>query len=195
MGAELHLAASRSFVANPGFTLLRRMKLFTRSPAPTSSTRATAISAITRLPCSRRRREPVVPAESSRSVPSTRGVEARHAGSNPNTRPVTMARPKVNTRIRQSTAMSPPPGSARGQMETRARMPQRANSAPTAPAASDRRTLSVSSCRTRRPRAAPNAPGEGPSRAARAMKSPSEQEICQISRRRSPAPAPRRRRE
>ena len=81
------------------------------------------------------------------------------AGIRPNRRPVASETTTVNASTRQSTPTSDPFSPRRGipavLMDNRARIPATPSTMPSAPPATDSRTLSVSSCLMIRPRPAP----------------------------------------
>ncbi len=128
------------------------------SPAPLSSTRASATSPITSTLRRELRRKPMeLPRPPSRNA-EIRSVRAIWmAGASPNRTPVKMAMAAVNRSTRASTAISPARGRMFGVRFPNRRVPPQASTRPTAAPRLESSTLSVSSWRIRRPRPAPNA--------------------------------------
>ncbi len=134
--------------ANPGSTERIAQKLRTISPAPTTSTTASAISVITSVARSRRcsrEPDPVRPGELfNASAGATRCPPA--TGSRPKTTATTADIPNVTPRTVPSTAMSFTRGIAAGATASNPRTPANASAIPTSAAAAAINALSTSSC-------------------------------------------------
>ncbi len=147
------LAASK-----PGVTWVSSTKLRISSPAPVSSTTASAISPTTSNARTRwRRPRPSPDRPPSRKASVSVGPALCRAGSAPKARLV----PNAMTIVNQTTVLSTPTwerrGMSAGSAATRARVPQYARPSPATPPTEPRTADSVSSCLMRRARPAPSA--------------------------------------
>ena len=136
----------------------RRAKLLINSPAPTSSTKANAISTTTRL-LRRRCRDwlAVVARLPSFNASLTLARAALHAGSSPKTMPVS----SDSNSVKASTPLSMPMVTGRGRLAglsaSSRSTPHIARTTPSAPPSTASSTLSTTSWRTSRQRRAPSA--------------------------------------
>ena len=142
------LSVRRLRGSNPGFTSCRRAKLRISSPAETSSTKASAISATT---SPRRTNAPLSPTfdrPPSRSPVCTSARDACSDGRMPKTRPV---QSEISV-VKRSTGVSIRISSIRGMFDglsaTSARSAPYARSSPSAPPATESTMLSASICTT-----------------------------------------------
>ena len=108
---------------------------------------------------------PVVPRVASFSVFCSSGRDACHAGTTPNSRPVTIESTTANVSAWPLTAIGATRGMSPGSSARMRSTPQNASSTPSPPPTTASSTLSVSSCRTSTPRPAPSAARIASSRA------------------------------
>ena len=137
-----------------------RQKLLMVSPAPASSTKASASCATTRHACVRPWAPVPVPLRallSCRALPKAAFREMRQAGHAPTSKPLPSAATLAKSTARQSRLTSWKRGMFVGPSATMASRTQKASRVPSPPPAAANRKLSVSSCRTRRVRLAPRA--------------------------------------
>ena len=145
----------------PGSSEVSWRKLWTRRPAPTRSTKATATSAVT---SSRRSRRRPAPGDALRLPPRSRSPASTPAASRAGARPKSTLVASERRRAKTSTLVSTRTAALRNAAATSggisassAEISSAATTSPAAPPSSASTALSVRSCRTRRPRAAPRA--------------------------------------
>src|SRR5882724_9258572 len=144
------------FASNPGFTFHSAVKVRIISPAPTSKTSASAISAATSARCTRWR-VPLPPRPPSLRARCAVAFVVLNAGISPKQIPASNEIAAAKIRTRPSIPASEERGSVIGSTRNAAFVPLAASSTPSPPPIAASKMLSVSSCRRIRPWPAPRA--------------------------------------
>jgi hypothetical protein len=151
-------AVSTCSSRKPVSTLRKSQKLLSRSPVPTSSNTARAISEITSRLCIRPLpAERVAPREPSLSASFKSGRDDCTAGSRPEVMPVSSVATEVKASTRPSIVTSRSRGIVSGPMTPSQLTTHHPAMSPSVPPIRASRRLSVSSCRIIRSRPAPSA--------------------------------------